>query len=739
MDRGYRCVVFVTVLLACVLVAGCGGGSATKPLETTTTSLPGGTVSTPYLVTLGATGGSPPYTWSQSSGGAMPSGVILANTGTISGTPTTTGTFGPYVFEVKDTSNNTSMTGSLSITITASSLSVTTTSLPDGTVGTSYSATLAASGGTSPYRWAQTSGGALPPGISAVTSGGVIAGTPTAAGTYGPYVFTVTDAKSTTASSASLSITIAASTVVNCPALKNESALTSANPYAFLLKGTDGSGSPIDIAGSFTPDGQGGIANAAVDYNGLTNGPQQMQVNLAASSYAFGSSGQGCLFLSFSGLATASASTKQDEAAKSVKPSDKIHARKMVTGEVSSALVSTVQFAFNLSGFNGTVYQTGRIIESDNTTGTGTNASGYLYVQTPSDFALAVLEPNYAFGVDGWKVTSIGTLSALSRAALAGTFSNASGTLSAGYADLNTGGTPTGELTGGHGSLEATVDPTTGRGTGSYFLALPTSNLTFDFAFYILNGSDVILISTDSAAMSTTTALLAGRALASNASYTPGPLNGYYLLALEGLGASGTSGGNFAEIGTLNATSAGTIPTATLYSNNAGTYSVNPYSNSSYTVEAASGRAAITGLTTTPPVIYLTSGTSDEGIAGFLVGTDAESSSGVLVTQTTSAPSYTDASITGNYAASTAEDVDGLNGAYLGLFTFSGSGAYTVVSQKTGSVPNSPTLGTIAVNADGSGSMDGGAFPFVTNGVVLFAIPDSGDPLLFILTQGTLP
>jgi hypothetical protein len=738
MDCGYRYVVFAAVLMACV-IAGCGGGSGTTVLETTTSSLPNGIVSTPYLVTLAATGGSPPYTWSQSSGGAMPLGVTLSNTGTISGTPTATGTFGPYVFEVKDTSNDTSMTGSLSITITASSLAVTTTSLPGGTVGTAYTVTLAASGGTSPYRWAQTSGGALPPGISAITSGGVIAGTPTAAGTYGPYVFTVTDAKSTTASSASLSITIAASTVVNCPALGNESALTSANPYAFLLKGTDESGNPIDVAGSFTPDGQGGIANATVDYNGFTNGPQQMQVNLAASSYAFSTSAQGCLFLSFSGLATANASAKHEESTTSLKTADKLHARKMSTAEASGALVSTVQFAFYLSGFNGTVYQTGRIIESDNTTGTGTNASGYLYVQAPSDFALAVLQPNYAFGVDGWKLTSINASSSLSRTALAGTFSNASGTLSAGYADFNIGGQPTGELTGGHGSLEATVDPTTGRGTGSYFLTLPTSSLTFDFAFYILNGSDVILISTDSAAMSTTTALLAGRALASNASYAPGPLNGYYLLASEGLESTATGIGNLAEIGTLNATSAGTIPTATIYSNDAGTYSVNPYPNSGYTVEAASGRVTVTGLTTTPPVIYLTSGTSDEGIAGFLVGTDTESSSGVLVTQTTTAPSYTDATITGNYAASTAEDVDGLNGAYLGLFTFNGSGAYTVVSQKTGSVPNSPTLGTIAVNADGSGNLDGGAFPFVTNGEVLFAIPDSGDPLLFILTQGTLP
>ena len=58
----------------------------------TTTALPAGTVSVPYNVTLGAAGGTPPYTWSLRFG-TLPSGLTLnASTGLISGTPTASGT-----------------------------------------------------------------------------------------------------------------------------------------------------------------------------------------------------------------------------------------------------------------------------------------------------------------------------------------------------------------------------------------------------------------------------------------------------------------------------------------------------------------------------------------------------------------------------------------------------------------------------------------------------------------------
>jgi hypothetical protein len=58
-------------------------------------------------------------------------------------------------------------------------LAITTASLPDGTVGSPYSATLAATGGSGTYSW---SAAGLPAGLG-MSSGGVISGTPTTSGT----------------------------------------------------------------------------------------------------------------------------------------------------------------------------------------------------------------------------------------------------------------------------------------------------------------------------------------------------------------------------------------------------------------------------------------------------------------------------------------------------------------------------------------------------------------------------
>jgi hypothetical protein len=67
----------------------------------------------------------------------------------------------------------------------ASSVSITTTSLPNGTADTAYSAVIDASGGCTPYSWDLTSG-QLPAGVTmkpAATSLS-LAGTPTTAATY---------------------------------------------------------------------------------------------------------------------------------------------------------------------------------------------------------------------------------------------------------------------------------------------------------------------------------------------------------------------------------------------------------------------------------------------------------------------------------------------------------------------------------------------------------------------------
>lgn len=64
---------------------------------------------------------------------------------------------------------------------------ITTASLPNGTVGTAYSVAVKASGGCTPYKWAIASG-ALPAGVTAKVSSTTtslnLAGTPTTAATY---------------------------------------------------------------------------------------------------------------------------------------------------------------------------------------------------------------------------------------------------------------------------------------------------------------------------------------------------------------------------------------------------------------------------------------------------------------------------------------------------------------------------------------------------------------------------
>jgi hypothetical protein len=90
-----------------------GGGTAPK---ITTSTLPGGTAGTPYSQTLKASGDAP-VTWSLESG-ALPPGLNLLGSGTISGTPTTAGT---YSFSVKAFNSAGNDVSSFSITITGGS------------------------------------------------------------------------------------------------------------------------------------------------------------------------------------------------------------------------------------------------------------------------------------------------------------------------------------------------------------------------------------------------------------------------------------------------------------------------------------------------------------------------------------------------------------------------------------------------------------------------------------------
>ena len=179
-----------------------------------TTSLAAATAGTAYSATLGESGGTSPYTWSITAG-SLPAGLTFnTSTGAISGTPTGAGNGNSVIFKVTDSSTAAKMSASQSITFAvnpAPPLTITTSSLPAGTMGTAYSQTLQGSGGVPSYTWSKTAG-SLPAGLT-LSSMGVISGTPT--GTFtGTSNFTVTLTDSQTPASATktanLSITMSA-------------------------------------------------------------------------------------------------------------------------------------------------------------------------------------------------------------------------------------------------------------------------------------------------------------------------------------------------------------------------------------------------------------------------------------------------------------------------------------------------------------------------------------------------
>ena len=179
--------------------------AAGTALAIDTTTLPGGVPNQTYSTTLNATGGTSPYTWTLTSG-TMPAGLNLASSGGISGKPTASGT-SSLTFSVADSSTpvqNKSVT--LSLVVAPPTLAITTSSLPGGTRGSSYSTLLTASGGTTPYSWS-ISAGTLPAGLTLTSATGLISGTPTSTGTSSITV-KVTDSGSQT-KTLKLSIVIA--------------------------------------------------------------------------------------------------------------------------------------------------------------------------------------------------------------------------------------------------------------------------------------------------------------------------------------------------------------------------------------------------------------------------------------------------------------------------------------------------------------------------------------------------
>jgi hypothetical protein len=162
------------------------------------TSLPNGVLGAAYPAqTITSSGGNAGnlgyiYTFSLSSG-TLPPGITLSTasspgsggTGTLSGTPTASGTFN-FTLQVTSGGDGVpTLTGTQAYAVTIyTPLAVNPGSASSGTVGVGYSQafTAAGAGGASTYTWSVTSG-ALPPGLT-LSAAGVLSGTPTASSSY---------------------------------------------------------------------------------------------------------------------------------------------------------------------------------------------------------------------------------------------------------------------------------------------------------------------------------------------------------------------------------------------------------------------------------------------------------------------------------------------------------------------------------------------------------------------------
>ena len=249
-----------TVALLCVLLGGLSacvssGSGSGGPLSITTTSIPAtATVGSAYAgATISATGGTTPLSFSLSSG-QLPSGVTLARTGSISGTPRASGTF-MFVVQVQDSHNPPHTAVSPQFTITVSNptpptvqcpgtLSGSTCQLGTFALGATVNITFTATG-AAPFRW--SSSNPLPYNLALIPSTGVLSGQAAQAGTQ-TFTVTVTDVAGQV--SPSLTCTI---TTTPGPALVLTSPSSAPNGVVGTAYGAGGAGLQFSATGGLAP------------------------------------------------------------------------------------------------------------------------------------------------------------------------------------------------------------------------------------------------------------------------------------------------------------------------------------------------------------------------------------------------------------------------------------------------------------------------------------------------------
>jgi hypothetical protein len=319
------------------------------------------------------------------------------------------------------------------------------------------------------------------------------------------------------------------------PATGNFSNASLKGQYAFSMSGADAVFSSfLARVGSFTADGNGNITAGLEDVNTASNGAQTLA--FTASTYSVQADGRGTINLT-NGTGTLS---------------------------FSITMLSPTQ---------------GLIVETD----LNATTSGTFVLQDTNSFNTAAFSGAYVFDFSGIDP------SGLPDSIIGQMVSTGSGTLSSGLLDENDNAAASGAspITGGSYQLDASNGPTSGRGTVTFI----AHGFTFNYIFYIVNGSKLRMMESGSSALTVGDAVAQSSVPATNANF-----NGNFAFLLSGVGSQGP----ITRVGRFTADGSGGVASIVADTNDSGTTAKVPSGNLSAatyaidTANAGTGRATIT-------------------------------------------------------------------------------------------------------------------------------------------------
>ncbi|KSV75556.1 hypothetical protein N185_17090 [Sinorhizobium sp. GW3] len=245
--------------------------AATIVLSPAAGALPAGTTGIAYSQTITGAGGTAPFSYAVTAG-TLPAGLVLATDGTLSGTPTASGTFSFTVTGTDSSGGAGPYSDAKAYTLTIGTptlaLSPSAGALPAGASGTTYNQTFTASNGMAPYSYTVTSG-VLPNGLT-LSAAGQVSGTPDTEGVYS-FDVTATDRYGATGT-ASYSLTVSVQTpIANAVTL---TVAANASAQAVTLDITGGAATSVAVAtaashGTATASGTTVRYEPASGYSGL--------------------------------------------------------------------------------------------------------------------------------------------------------------------------------------------------------------------------------------------------------------------------------------------------------------------------------------------------------------------------------------------------------------------------------------------------------------------------------------